>query len=566
MARNQLGGGSTTQANGIRRRRGSASIAGCVLLGLSLIVAACSSSGDTPKEQATSCVAAPGGLAGWWTFDEPVQGVWEDQVGTNDLTEGATTLVQANSAGKVAGAVEIPAGAYLKTSTTLSPGTKDFSLDAWVRIEAPDKAQTIVGSSDKTTGSGFWLGTDGTNWQLQLSSSTGSSEAFTSQATITPGQWHFVAVTVNIAKAEVQFVIDGTAETPAQKITQPKLDFPNPGTTAIGYDPYASTANTTTISIDELEYFERALDPQELLDINTADTNGKCKQDAATTAGATCSSVATPGSTLAIGTPVDFTIQITPPTASATTIDWSAKHDVSGTKSGSGKTYTYTPTSPGKVKVSAKVVVGSETFNVTCGTFEIGTAATQVAICTPSVALPHTFAVGDTLGLSASLGSATPPPTFTWTFSPSGPTLNGPTPSYTFTGSDAGAIYSVQVSYTDPTSNLPVTVTCGDATVSPPATSLTATCEPTGLVGEIAPGVNEVAPTSLIAATVTPSTPTPTVTWTAENLATNAKTTYVGNPVPGSFFADPGEYKLTAAITNGTSTTTLDCGVMVNNR
>jgi len=264
-----------------------------------------------PACQASACATPPPGMVAWWPLDEengaPVvndiagfnnQGVPKPggQVGISGPTP---TLGEVNGSLYFAGPyVEVPPQAELDF------GSGDFSIDSWVRpVDCSHGAggvrSPIVDKLAGATGFLFYLDqpTVGVaNLYLNINGSTFMCSG--TIPTLGSATWSHVAVTVTrplIGTAVGTFYINGSAAgtftPPLGNVTTNTLPLWI-GKTRIG--------GSCEIAIDEVELFNRALQPAEVQSIAGARNAGKCKCLLATNEKISCNTNGTFSYTLTV--------------------------------------------------------------------------------------------------------------------------------------------------------------------------------------------------------------------------------------------------------------------------
>ncbi|GEM_PF-2267567 len=237
---------------------------------------ACVTNTVPPATPPSACVAPPSGMVGWWPADNHAN----DLAGTNHgtLMNGA-----AYAPGKVAAAFSLPgANDYVKVpnGSSLNPGTGDFSLDAWVLTKETTGTSDILDKRTRTAGiyTGYALFVSNGRLGIQLADG-GAGAGFTNYVATSPmiadGDWHHVAAIVTRGSATGgTLFVDGAI--------------------VLTFDPTGRSGSLTTTAdlsigqesfggfnfqglIDEVEFFNRTLDFQEVRNIHKADSAGKCK-------------------------------------------------------------------------------------------------------------------------------------------------------------------------------------------------------------------------------------------------------------------------------------------------
>jgi hypothetical protein len=224
-----------------------------------------------------SCTPPPGGLVAWYSFDE---------LGTSasDHTSFANTATRINgpfsTVGFVGGALGFAGvDGYLEAPSRpqIDFGTGNFSIDFWIAIGGQDSGTRAVLDKRIQVGHGFRgyhiAMIDGELW-LQLADGTFAN--YESKINVSDGNWHFVTVTVDRASKSGVRWYDNAALVSIQDPTARQLTLTNTSPLRIGRRTVDSPAPFKGI-LDELELFNVALTPQQVIQIYTAASAGKCK-------------------------------------------------------------------------------------------------------------------------------------------------------------------------------------------------------------------------------------------------------------------------------------------------
>jgi hypothetical protein len=200
-----------------------------------------------------SCVPVPSGLVSWWSGDDSAL----DYAGRN---HGLMRSGAAFGEGKVGrafvfntdtAAVEAPVAG-------INVGGGDFSIDGWIRTTATKEFSAIVALGSAP---GVYLaGATGALrvWPASASASGGFND----------GQFHHFAV---VRRAGVlTYYRDSLAIGTAAYVENVSQDI-----VRIGSDSFV--VNRFSGTIDELDFFDRALSDQEIRTIFLAGAAGKCK-------------------------------------------------------------------------------------------------------------------------------------------------------------------------------------------------------------------------------------------------------------------------------------------------
>jgi hypothetical protein len=267
------------------------------------------------------CTPPPDGLTAWWTLDEPSGNLSVQDLTHNLVYDGVrhgTTAVPGHDAALgayVANAnhfnglndyIEIPAAnSQLNVGPGAANGSGDFSIDAWVKIDPNTDSSGVRVIAEKRTftapnhykGYSFYLykpyGSAASNsgylgLQLADDGAAPGYANYGAQSLVVPadGQWHFVAVSVarKPGAFNVQFTLGlGTQNQPPSVVSVASPvrsgDLTNSSPLRIGMLTIG-TGSVFNGSIDEVEFFNRAVPPADFQSIYNAKCYGKCKSSA----------------------------------------------------------------------------------------------------------------------------------------------------------------------------------------------------------------------------------------------------------------------------------------------
>jgi hypothetical protein len=228
---------------------------------------------DTHVHVATSCVAAPNGLVGWWPGDGDARDLASGNTG---VIEDGLTFVP-GMVGKAFGLNGTAADVVVNASAALN--VKSFTLAAWVFPLDLGTARPILEfSSPSTQGMHMW---ENLNSSVQVSpgsvyvnlvDSNGGSHIFaTNFGILQHHQWNHVALTYDQTTGTARIYVNGSAVTVANLgIFTPRTSVP----LNIGSRP-----NSTRFlgNIDEVGVFNQALSPSDIQAIYAAAGAGICK-------------------------------------------------------------------------------------------------------------------------------------------------------------------------------------------------------------------------------------------------------------------------------------------------
>jgi uncharacterized repeat protein (TIGR01451 family) len=237
------------------------------------------------------CVQPPLDMVGWWPMDEQagatmVTDIWGSNHGTPQPGPVGGTG-PSPSAGMVDGAlnfngatqfVRVPDG-----PGNLDFGTGDFSIDAWIQTSATSGLQPIVDKREQLpgdiqpTGYMFFV-LDG---QLGIQLTVGST-FFNYYNQVGPASYVATGSPVHVAATvrrsiNPQIVLYVNGISVLTNTTPLTASISNSADLLIGRHAFQQSFFMGWI--DELEIFNRALDPADVLDIYSALGKGKCKSD-----------------------------------------------------------------------------------------------------------------------------------------------------------------------------------------------------------------------------------------------------------------------------------------------
>jgi Concanavalin A-like lectin/glucanases superfamily len=223
------------------------------------------------------CTPAPSDLICWWRGDFDARDIVGGHNGT--LQSGATYepgMVGQAFSFDGTGAVNIP------NTGNLNVQTSDFTVDAWVRFTdslVTGEAAVIFQSYGGTPAYGLAID-DNNHVYLGFRDNSGNSVAAISTTRLNDGLWHFVAGVRERSTARIY--VDGIEENSAPHSvgsidnTCQTVHIGGTSTGTSACNSGSADEAFFTGQIDELEIFQRALTPLEILRIRDAGCAGKC--------------------------------------------------------------------------------------------------------------------------------------------------------------------------------------------------------------------------------------------------------------------------------------------------
>ena len=223
------------------------------------------------------CTTHPTGLTLWLTFDEPGGSTAYNSVGGNNGTL-TTNGVTRNAGGYVNQSVHfdgVNGFVTVPSYPAIVPGTSSLTIDAWIQREAGSGAlsRVIVDKRHATTAAGYSFVSFNGKLLFQMNG-LNYSDTVTLPTDLA---WHFVAVVAarTLTSTVVQFYVDGVP-TGAVTTTAPPVNLTDTSPLRVGSTAYTSPAKWLG-GIDEVEIYNRALKPEEVLSLYAARSAGKCR-------------------------------------------------------------------------------------------------------------------------------------------------------------------------------------------------------------------------------------------------------------------------------------------------
>lgn len=234
------------------------------------------------------CVPPPMNMVAWWPLDELAGGTSEDIIAGHN---GTYVNVPVPLAGQyVDNALcfdGINSYVNVPDAPGLNFGTGDFSIDAWIKTTVASGVRVIVDKrveSGSTTGYSLFLGNGQLGFQIadgvggSFCTSCGGGTSCTNYGSgvfVATGNWEHVAVTVSRTINGGTFYVNGVS-----------VGVFNPGchaTSITNANPLRIGSRSSSVSavfdgcIDEVELFNRVLNPVEVASLYNARHAGKCK-------------------------------------------------------------------------------------------------------------------------------------------------------------------------------------------------------------------------------------------------------------------------------------------------
>ncbi len=234
-------------------------------------------------------IESPPGMKAWWPFDESTGTSAKDVMQYNNSANYVGNPIQ-EPAGMVAGCIQLNRWDHWATQEYLEVkdhgeinfGSGNFTIDAWVNLTDDQNDMDMI-LDKRTTNMGtpkgycFYIYY---NSYLKLDLSDGLTSynysSNPSQFEIDGNHWHHVAVTVdkNNPVDGIKFYIDGL---PQGTASPPNINFNVDNTQNLFIGASQTLGYVFYGKLDEIELFERALDPTEIENIKNAGICGKHK-------------------------------------------------------------------------------------------------------------------------------------------------------------------------------------------------------------------------------------------------------------------------------------------------
>lgn len=233
------------------------------------------------------CVPAPANLAAWWPFDETTGTTAAELVYNNN---GIHQNGPISSSGVVGSALRFDGmDDYVQVAEQPAinfPGGR-FTVDFWIFPNPGEGSGTIVRKGSPSgdplglSSPGYHLLYDNGHFLAFFGGAAGAFQADLSPppAYVLPGQWTFVTITVDLPAKKAGLYLDGVLV----QITPLGVNFSDTSNQEPliigGYELAADPTRSFDGRLDELELFNRVLNPSEITVIFLAADRGKCKAD-----------------------------------------------------------------------------------------------------------------------------------------------------------------------------------------------------------------------------------------------------------------------------------------------
>lgn len=226
------------------------------------------------------CVPPPPDLDAWYPFD----GNGVDLIlGMNAVPSGPVAFPNAVV---LRGARLVAANSFLSIAPgpVLNQGLGDFSIDMWLYVPSawlpgPHPVRTLVDKRVNVGGSirGYSLYVYNSRLGFQLGDGTFSNYGQPTNSQPLTAGWNHIAVTVDRDNPQGVVFYRNGAVTATNNPTNHQGNLDNNSPTLIGRNVFGHGGPSTNAIFDEVEFFDRVLQPGEVAGIFRAGRSGKCK-------------------------------------------------------------------------------------------------------------------------------------------------------------------------------------------------------------------------------------------------------------------------------------------------
>ena len=221
-----------------------------------------------------TCTPTPAGLVSWWPGDANANDIQGSNNGTLQNNASIWPSLVDQGFSFTGGSDRV----FIADSPSLAI-TASLTLDAWVNAASPPPngiGDIIFRGDDRPFLDPYTLRMVGSNVRFQISDAAGNIAYV--EAPLPLNQFVLVAGTLDDATGVMTLYLNGTVAAQTTTTVRPYgiLTGANPGV-SIGNLQSDTTLEPFVGLIDEVEIFNRALDPSEVLAIYNAGNSGKCK-------------------------------------------------------------------------------------------------------------------------------------------------------------------------------------------------------------------------------------------------------------------------------------------------
>jgi hypothetical protein len=232
-------------------------------------------------ERECTCATPPDSMVAWFPFDETAGPDAENACEGNDGVHMNDPVIESGMVRNCLCFDGLDAYVDVTSYAEIEIGTGDLSIDAWIKRSVDDNDETRIIVDKRTDAAGGYVGYSFYLYQgklgIQLSTPTQSFYNWVSDAYITKDIWHHVAVTVDRDETEgLKFYLDGAQVLPSYNPTGRDGSLANDFPMRVASRSYEESGIFYGC-IDEVEVFDRVLEPQEVFNIFWAADCGKCR-------------------------------------------------------------------------------------------------------------------------------------------------------------------------------------------------------------------------------------------------------------------------------------------------
>jgi hypothetical protein len=215
-------------------------------------------------------------MVGWWTLDEPGPAFYDRVLGNTGTGSNTISIPGGINGGAIrfdgsTSFISVP------DAPALNFGAGDFSIDLWLRTSVNETSVRSILDKRASGPIGYHLFLYQGRIGIQLADSTGYSN-YISNLFVANGKWNHVAVTVaRTSHTGIQFYLNGTPGTVTGDPTSRSGSLSNTVPLIFGTRSSAFPGAFWRGDLDEIELFNRVLQPAEVAAIWSAGTSGKCK-------------------------------------------------------------------------------------------------------------------------------------------------------------------------------------------------------------------------------------------------------------------------------------------------
>ncbi len=224
-----------------------------------------------------ACVQPPANLAAWW----PLDGNGNDIIGSNNGTFNDSPTVVAGAVGNALSFDGVNDYVVVPSSAAINAGTGDFSVAAWIKTTTTGLQVFIDKRSSVPVGYEFLVYNGRLSVQLADPTDYSIYHSPAAAPLINDGQWHYVAMSVDRDNAQgLKLYTDGQVSATFDPRGR-SGSLSSDANLLIGGHALGSGSHFAG-SVDEVDFYSRALAASEVAAIYQAGSAGKCRVDSPT--------------------------------------------------------------------------------------------------------------------------------------------------------------------------------------------------------------------------------------------------------------------------------------------